>query len=386
MVVTLVSSVSLSSFAVWSLAKKVSDNAFTIGTEAEVPNISVGEIEGGFNLLVVGVDNDPEQGDAYGVRNGTLNDVNILVHVAADHESVTAVSIPRDLIIAHPSCTDSDTGTVYAAMSAQPVNVAYSRGGMSCVVSTIENLTGLSIAYAAQFTFKAVVKMTDAVGGVTVCLSDDIDDDDAGLHLEAGMQTISGKTALGFLRTRHGVGDGSDLSRISVQQIYLSALMRKVKSSDTLSNPTKLYKLADAAATYVKLSTSLASADTMIAMAKTLRTVDLDKISFIQYPGSTGSTTYPGKVVPNVTAATALFTALKNDQAVKASSVGRASEESTATATATDEATDTATATPSDTATATDSATPTDEATSETISGTYGQTADQETCARGYLK
>lgn len=388
--VVLVASVSLATFVGWTIGNKVTANSFELAGDESVPTISVGEIQGGFNLLVVGADNSPTQGNAYGARGGTLNDVNILLHVAADHESATVVSIPRDLVIPHPTCTNPATGATYAAMSAQPLNVAMSRGGISCVVTTIESLTGLKIPYAALFTFKAVVKMTDAIGGVTVCLANPINDPKADLDLAAGMQTISGKDALGFLRTRHGVGDGSDLSRISVQQIYMSALVRQIKSADTLTNPAKLYGLADAAASNVQLSSSLASLDTMVAMAKTLRTIDLGKLTFIQYPGTTGDPRYPGKVVPIASAADKLFSAIKSDTPIKAAAIGRASVESTPTPTPTGSVTPPATPTPTPSSTPsaapTASGAPTPVATSETIAGTVGQSADQTTCARGFLK
>jgi LCP family protein required for cell wall assembly len=393
--VVVASSVSLGAFTAYQFGQKVSSNAFALPSSKDGSLTDVGNFAGGFNVLIVGADNSPTQGDAYGARGGTLNDVNILLHVAADHKSATAVSIPRDLIIAQPSCTNADTGVVASAVSAQPLNVAYSRGGTPCVVKTVEALTGLTIPYAAQFTFRAVVQMTDAIGGVTVCLANDIVDPKANLNLKAGLRTLKGKNALGFLRTRHGVGDGSDLSRISVQQIYLSALARKIKSSDTLTNPVKLYNLANAAVSYVHLSQSLTSLDTMVAMARTLRTINLEKLNFIQYPGSTGDARYPGKVVPNVAQATILFNAIKADKPVRASQLGRGSEtdESSAPAIATSTAkpTKTPSATPTKTPTKTPvstpnpTATPTPTSTLETVQ-TTGQQASQTTCARGYLK
>ena len=391
--VILIATISLGAVAGYTLTKKINDNAIDIGEGAIGSTNEIGDFKGGFNLLVVGVDNDEEQGDAYGARGGTLNDVNILLHVSANHKNATVVSIPRDLVIPHPQCEDPSTGDTYAAMSAQPLNVAMSRGGLACVVTTIETLTGVDIPYAAVMSFKAVVKMTDAIGGVTVCLADPIDDPKSDLDLEAGLQTISGKTALGFLRTRHGVGDGSDLARISVQQIYLSALLRQVKSADTLANPVKLYSLADAAATYVKLSTTLKSTDTMVGMAQTLRTIELSKMAFVQYPGSTGDARYPGKVVPNVAVAKKLFDRIRADKSVKPSALGAGSEIDPSatpvpTQTAAPEPTSTPTETPTASATPTESATaaPTPSATNDVIDDLVGQDGETVTCAKGYLK
>lgn len=383
-VVVLVASVSVTTYVAYSLQQKISANAVDLGTPAEaLPDISGGEFPGGFNMLVVGVDNAPGQHTgAYGERGGTLNDVNILIHVSADHKSGTVVSIPRDMIIAHPSCTSSTTGVTYGAMSAQPVNVAYSRGGLSCVVTTIEYLTGLSIPYAAQLSFAAVEAMTDAVGGVPVCLANDIDDKDSRLHLTAGTHVISGPTALEFLRTRHGAGDGSDLSRISLQQQYMSSLIRTITSNDTLTNPVKLYNLAEAAGNNLTLSKSLTAVDTMVAMARAVKTLDLSKLTFITWPGHTGDKQYPGKYVPNVVPANALIQAIKNDTPVTATGgVGNGAKISTSTPTPTKTSTAKATSKP----TASSTPTPTDTSTSVSIAAP-GISATEQTCARGYLQ
>ena len=140
--------------------------------------------------------------------------------------------------------------------------------------------------------------MSDAVGGVPICLSAPIDDPEAGLNLPEGRNVVSGENALAFLRSRHGVGDGSDLSRISSQQLYLASLMRTVQGNGTLTDVPKLLSLANAAAKNIKLSTNLAHADTMVSMALALKDIDLSRLVFVQYPGTTGDPDFPGKVMP----------------------------------------------------------------------------------------
>ena len=122
-----------------------------------------------------------------------------------------------------------------------------------------------------------------------------------GINLpEAGTYNLQGWSALAFLRSRHGVGDGSDLTRISSQQVYLSSLVRTLKSSDTLSDYKKLYNLADAAITNMQLSNSLADVPTMVSIALALKDIPLERVQFVQYPGGTGGTgVYAGKVQPN---------------------------------------------------------------------------------------
>jgi len=193
--------------------------------------------------------------------------------------------------------------------------MAYARGGLGCVVGTVESVTGLTIPYASLFSFEGTVKMADAVGGVPVCVTKAIDDPDSGLKLPKGRSVISGRTALAYLRSRHGVGDGSDLSRIASQQAYMSSLLRTMTSANTLTDPTKLYGLAQAAAKNVTLSTSLANPDTIVQMALALKGMNLSDLVFVQYP--TGEDPVDSnKVVPNAELATRLMIRVQKDEPV----------------------------------------------------------------------
>lgn len=313
--VGLVSTASVAAIAMWSLSQKVNDNAIDISGEATPgPVPKLGSYENGFSILFVGVDNDAAQGAAYGERDATLNDVNILVHVFADHRNAVVVSIPRDLIVPHPECTDAETAETYSAMSARPINEAMSRGGLPCVVQTVSELTGLDIPYAGLITFSGVVQMSDAVGGVPICLSAAINDPEAGLDLAEGPNIVAGENALAFLRSRKGVGDRSDLARISSQQMYMASLMRTVKGNGTLTSIPTLINLANAAASNVRLSTNLAHIDTMVSMALALKDIDLDRLLFVQYPGTTGDPDFPDKVVPVEALADELFAKLAADE------------------------------------------------------------------------
>jgi LCP family protein required for cell wall assembly len=389
--VVLVSAGSVAAYAINNLAQQVSDNSVDISGGKDAPPAPplLGAFEGGFNLLVVGTDNDPNQGVEFGERDATLNDVNILLHVSADHKNAVVVSFPRDLVIEHPECTDPETGDVYDAMSAQPLNEAFSRGGLACVNLTIENLTGLDISYAAATSFNGVIEMTNAVGGVPVCLNEPIFDSDSGLDLPAGTSVIEGQMALAFLRNRHGVGDGSDLARIASQQQYLSSMARTLKSANTLTDVSKLYGLAQAAAQNIQLSKSLASADSMVSLALTMKDVDLSSIVFVQYPAAS-SVDYPNKVVPVTSLADELFAKVLADQPF---TLGEDSTGTGSTVVPTDPSVE-APADPSTEAAApevpevpaTDAPT-TDvppATTPEVIDGLKGQRADEQTCATAF--
>lgn len=273
----------------------------------------INALQGSFNLLLAGSDSG-DGNAAYGERGENLNDVTMLMHVSADHQHITVVSFPRDMLVPIPSCPNPDGGN-YSAMSSQKINVSLSYGGLACTVLTVENLTGLSIPYAALIQFDGVVDMSNAVGGVPVCLSGPIKDPYTGLNLPAGTSTIEGQQALAFLRTRHGVGDGSDLGRISNQQVFLSSLVRTIKSADTLGNPVKVYTLAKAAASNMQLSTSLSNVQTLASMAVALKGADLSNIVFVQFP--TNYVQGGGAVAPDPTGERALLTALQNDEAVQ---------------------------------------------------------------------
>jgi LCP family protein required for cell wall assembly len=368
-----ISSVSVAAYGVWHLTEKFKTNAVSLGPGNEVPNIAA--LNGAFNVLLVGADNAPGQKHFGEAREATLNDVNILIHVSEDHSKATVVSLPRDLVIPHPQCTDPKSGQVYSAMSAQPLNEAYTRGGLGCVVATVENLTGFNIPYAALFSFDGTVKMADAVGGVPVCVNKPIDDPDSGLKLKKGVTVVKGRMALAYLRSRHGVGDGSDLSRIASQQAYMSSLMRKMTSTGTLSDPTKLYGLASAAADSITLSESLANPDTMVQMALAVKSVGLDHMVFVQYPTAEDPLN-ANKVVPSTALATTLLDRVQKDESIGldkdalglSTKLEKAKKKKAAEAAAA--------GSPSPSATA--------KADSDVIAGLRGQTAAQQTCSVAY--
>ncbi len=367
-----ISSVSVAAYGAWHLTEKFQKNAVSLGAGNKIPSIAA--LNGAFNVLLVGADNAPGQTSFGAARAATLNDVNILLHVSADHSKATVISLPRDLVIPQPECTDPKTGQAYSAESGQPLNTSFARGGLGCVVSTVESLTGMNIPYAALFTFNGTVKMADAVGGVPVCVNKAINDPYSGLVLKKGVTVVTGRMALAYLRSRHGVGDGSDLSRIASQQAYMSSLMRKMTSTGTLADPTKLYGLASAAANSITLSQSLASPDTMVQMALAVKSVGLGHMVFVQYPTGTDPMN-PNKVVPATALATTLLDRVQKDEAIgldkhalglstKAENAKKAAAGHTASPTA---------APTSSTKSATD-----------VIAGLRGQTAAQQTCSLAY--
>ncbi|WP_348787614.1 LCP family protein [Leifsonia sp. NPDC080035] len=397
--VALVSTVSVAAYAVWDVSRSVKTGVKLVALPGhsalpqDIPN--VGAIEGGVNLLLTGTDSRsglggiyelPEEQDASsGAGN---NDVTMLLHIAQDHKSMMVVSFPRDMMVEIPDCpAPNGDGTVYGSDNAQ-FNTALSRGGLACAVLTVEQLTGVQIPFAATVNFAGVSAMSKAVGGVTVCLASPVVDEHTNppLDLPAGNRTLVGDEALSFLRSRYGVGDGSDLGRISNQQVFLSALARKIVSGGVLANPVQLYALAKAAVANVTPSESLRNPTTLVEIALAVKDTGLQNMVFLQYP-TVGDPDNVNRVVPSY-AAEAVNEALVKDQPVKLTgSTGRAAEDPTATATPapTDTgspppSTDTATPPPSGAA---PTPTPTGTGAVELPDTVTGQTAAQQTCTKG---
>jgi len=312
--VVFVSGAAVVGYIAYDLTSTVSANAVELEGQKELPP-DISEYKGGFNMVLTGVDTCEDAYKQYfGARctgkdsEGTLNDVNLLVHVSDEPRRITVVSFPRDLMIPIPECVDAE-GETHSAMSKQPLNTAYTDGGLNCVVKTLSKLTGQEIQFAASVTFGGVIEITNAIGGVDVCLANPIKDKYTGLDLAEGNHTLQGLEALQFLRTRHGVGDGSDLGRIGNQQQYMSNLAKKLISSDTLGNVPVMLKLATTAIDNLETSTSLADPMKIVQIALAVKSVPFEDIVFLQYPTGTDSDN-ANKVVPNKSAAQAMWDAI----------------------------------------------------------------------------
>ncbi|WP_155056219.1 LCP family protein [Streptomyces blattellae] len=273
------------------------------------------------NILVIGTDKrtgagNTSYGDAGSVGHA---DTTILLHVSKDRSNATALSIPRDLIVDIPDCpTAQEDGTTKTIPGTEGVrfNTSLGQDGRtpSCTARTVTELTGITPDNFVVADFNAVKTLSSAVGGVEVCLAKDIDDPDSKLKLSAGTHTIEGEQALAFVRTRHSVGYGGDLSRIELQQQFLSSLMRKLKSNDTLTNPSKMIRLAEAATEALTVDSQLDSISKLTNLGLELGKLNTKNLTFttvpvIDNPAETVKTT----VVVNETTAPEVFDMIKND-------------------------------------------------------------------------
>ena len=385
--VVLVAGFGVAAYVAYDLTSSFTADATELEGQAAVPP-DIGAIEGGVNLFIAGTDAcEPEYESIFGARctgpdaGGELNDVNMLVHISDEPRRVTVISFPRDLMVPIPACTDED-GNTSSAMSKQQINTTFTYGGLSCTVKTISELSGQSIPFAATVTWGGVIEITNAIGGVDVCVSGGIRDRHTGLDLSPGIHTIQGVEALQFLRTRHGVGDGGDLGRISNQQQYMSRLAHKLVSDQVLSNPATLYRLASSALNSIDPSTSLTNPLTLAQIALAVRDVPFEEIVFIQYP-TLADPSDANRVVPNYDAADELWAALEANQPLELT--GDTSQgDGVIVVEPPEEPSDAATEAPAPTEGATEVPAPTETAIAlpESISGV---TAAQETCSNGNL-
>ncbi|MGW0081336.1 LCP family protein [Streptomyces sp. NPDC003393] len=244
-----------------------------------------------FNILVIGTDKRTGKGNGgYGDKGSVGHaDTNILLHVSKDRTNATALSIPRDLIVDVPDCrTKQSDGTWKVIQGTQDVRFNTSLGqygrDAGCTMRTVKEVTGIAPDHFMMADFNAVKTLTSAVGGVDVCLKHAVDDKDSHLKLPAGTHKVEGEQALAFVRTRHSFGNQGDLDRIKVQQQFLGSLMRKMSSSDTLTNPAKLYDLADAATKALTVDKGIDKVSTLKDMALELKKVPPKNITFLTVP------------------------------------------------------------------------------------------------------
>lgn len=320
--VLLVSGAGVAAYAATDVVAGFAEGAVELEGQGAVPP-DIGAIEGGVDLLLVGTDEcEEEYAYLFGDRctgadaEGQLNDVNMLVHISDNPRRVTVVSFPRDLMVPIPSCTRED-GSSTPATSKTQINAAWGYGGLSCVAKTIKELSGQNIPFAAKVSFGNVINITDAIGGVDVCIGNGgIKDKYTGINWPAGERTIQGVEALQFLRTRHGLENGSDLARISNQQQYMSSLARKLVSAEVLSNPATLYKLATTAVDNITPSQSLTNPMTLVQIALAVKNVPFEDIVFVQYPVLTDPAD-ANRVVPDYDSAEQLWAALAANEAIE---------------------------------------------------------------------
>ncbi|GHJ01014.1 LCP family protein [Streptomyces olivaceus] len=241
---------------------------------------------GALNLLVLGSDSrggEENQELGGGDSGGARSDTAMVVHLDAGRTAATVVSIPRDTLVHRPSCPLPSGGTTRRASGAM-FNTAYELGGPVCAVKTVESLTGVRMDHYVEIDFSGFAKLVDALGGVTVTTDVDIDDDRSHLHLDAGTHHLDGTEALGLARTRYGLQGGSDLARIELQHTLVKALLEQVSTTDLLTDPARLYQVADAATGSLTTDTGLDSLGELTDLGRSLGGLAADDVRTLTMP------------------------------------------------------------------------------------------------------
>lgn len=276
------------------------------------------------NIVLIGNDSRKGLGKKYGASEHTegLADVTILMHVSADRSNATLVSIPRDTMVQIPKCV-VDGKTYPASNGPQSFNESLANGGPPCTVSTVDKMLGVQVDHYIMIDFTGVKKMTDAVNGVDMCISEPINDPvlpnqqgGTDLKLDAGDQNLSGETALKFLRARHAFGDGSDLARIKAQKAFLMALTRKLKNSASLTNVEGMFKIANIAVESLTVDRGLGGVDKLISLGNQLKKVPEKRMAFTTLPIEEYPPMAKSKVQPKQPEANNLMAMLRTDTPV----------------------------------------------------------------------
>ena len=244
------------------------------------------ENDGGTNILLVG--SDDRTGLSKAERSklhvgqseyGSHTDSMMIAHLA-DDGSVGIVSIPRDSYVEIPAHTTSSGKTIPS--SKQKINAAFSIGGPSLAVETVERSTGVHIDHYAEVNFQGFVTMVDGLGGVPMCLKTPIKDQKSGLDLPAGNQMLNGTQGLGFVRARY-FDPSADLGRMKRQQTFVGAMFKQAMSPSTILNPARMVAFLNSAAGAVTVDENFSKRD-MWNLAAKMRSVNPSNVTFQTIP------------------------------------------------------------------------------------------------------
>ncbi|WP_083974770.1 LCP family protein [Kitasatospora mediocidica] len=301
-------------YAYW----KLNGNIKSVDIDAQLgTGRPVAPNDGSFNLLVLG--SDSRSGANASLAGGNTgdtarSDTAMVVHVNQNHTLGTVVSIPRDTLVARPACT-APNGTAVPAAASAMYNSAFEVGGAACAVKTTEQLTGMRMNHFVEIDFAGFAGFINAIGGATVTTTVSIHDQDSGLDLKAGTTKLNGDQALAFVRTRHGIGDGSDLGRIELQKQMVKSVMKQVGSVGLFTDPGKLWSVGDTLTKSITTDSALASVSALTGLGEELKGIGTDQLTMVTLPVTTAPSD-PNRVVEKRPEAGQLWSALRADQPV----------------------------------------------------------------------
>ncbi|MFJ9547454.1 LCP family protein [Streptomyces erythrochromogenes] len=241
---------------------------------------------GAKNILMVGSDSRAGANAKYGKDLATMQSDTLMdLHISADRKWGAVVSLPRDSWVEVPACDRSD-GTRSAPRHSK-INSAFPIGGdvggaAACTIKTVEHNTGLRIDHFITLDFQGFKGMVNALGGIEACPQQAIHDVKAHLDLDAGCQMVKDEKALGYVRTRYSVGDGSYIGRIGRQQEFMQAL--DAKAQQQLTSPGDVYGFLDSATKSVTTDKALAGIQSPYGLASKIRGISRERLTFVTVP------------------------------------------------------------------------------------------------------
>ncbi|GAB3979058.1 hypothetical protein GCM10029978_073420 [Actinoallomurus acanthiterrae] len=268
------------------------------------------------NILLLGSDSRDGENHEYWSPDisGERSDTTILLHLSPNRDRAVAVSFPRDSMVHVPDCKKKRGGTVPAFFGM--LNAAFAYAGATCTWKMIEADTDIHIDHYVKIDFAGFKRVVDALGGVEICVPQAVNDPRANLSLKAGRQVVKGNDALGYVRTRYGLGDGSDLERIQRQQKFMASVVKKATSQDMLTDPTRAYKFLNAATKSISTDDEF-SVSAMKKLATSLKGISAGTVRFVTVPTQTYPKD-PNRVQWDMAQAGPLFDAIRKDDGLPA--------------------------------------------------------------------
>ncbi|MET8142600.1 LCP family protein [Sphaerisporangium sp. NPDC005288] len=298
---------------------KLSGNIKHVNVDAKDLGTRPAKVSKALNILIVGSDTRAGANVKYGHREvGERTDTIILAHISPDRGNALLISFPRDSLVQLPACAPKN-GLTGQRPHVGMINESFNFGGIGCTWKTIESLTGIHIDHFAKVDFTGFKSMVNALGGVEICVPKPINDVKAMLHLQAGRQLVKGEEALGYVRARYSLGDGSDIGRIQRQQMFIASMIKKAMSGATLTDPARLFHFLDAATKSVTTDPQL-TVGVMKDLATSAQGLAAGDIRFVTTPWRY-SLTQPGRVEWVQPQARQLFRLVATDTKIKGSNV-----------------------------------------------------------------
>ncbi|MEU3275200.1 LCP family protein [Saccharomonospora sp. NPDC006951] len=225
--------------------------------------------DGATDILLVGTDSRTDmEGNALPLdmlkelrtedKQGISTDTLIIMRIPKDGGTPKAISIPRDAWVDVPQGGEDKINSAYGAAKEaasarlwaegghEPADIEKEsdQAGRRALVKTVQDFTRIHIDHYAEVNLLGFYLLTEALGGVEVCLNNATYDKDSGANFAAGPQVVSGGEALSFVRQRKNLPRG-DLDRIVRQQAFLASALDGVLSAGTLTEPGRLDQLTE---------------------------------------------------------------------------------------------------------------------------------------------